>query len=161
MSIDKKLESTEVLKWQIVAGRERIHQGFAEGLPLEVASGVAQVTNAQDKLVAKEAMKKYDQLEEANGAYEGSAVKPMRRNQGFTLIELLVCGALLASVTLGGYLLYQGSRALNKYVNTPSVQVERVNVVGDNRAEKFIEFNGERFYSEVDGKRVENLVGGN
>ncbi|MBI5065757.1 hypothetical protein HZA97_05970 [Candidatus Woesearchaeota archaeon] len=75
MSIDKKAESTEVLKEQILAGRERISQGFAEGLPLEVASGVAQVANAQDKLVGRDAMKEYKKLEiinekEINGDYE-------------------------------------------------------------------------------------------
>ena len=79
-----------------------------------------------------------------------------KSKSGYTLVELLTTGAIIGVLAAVGTLGYFGIRALNKYIHSPIVHVERVNVIGDNRAEKFIEFNGERFYSEVDGRKVED-----
>lgn len=78
------------------------------------------------------------------------------RYKGFTLIELI---ASVVGVAVGCGLIYggyQGVRALNKYIDTPTIKVERANVIGGETAERFIEFDGQRYYSEVDGKRIED-----
>ncbi len=78
------------------------------------------------------------------------------RKTGFTPIELITTVATLGMVSLVGVGFYKGFKAVNRYINTPEISVERAHVIGDERAEQFIEFKGRRFYSEIDGRSVES-----
>jgi len=76
----------------------------------------------------------------------------MRRNKS---IELIVCVATVA-VCLGTIALGSvGAKEWRKYKEFTSIKVERANVIGDSRAEQFIEYRGKRFYSEIDKRPVE------
>jgi len=76
------------------------------------------------------------------------------RKNGLTAIEILLGISSVAIATLTITAIVYGIRAASKYVNTPAIKVERANVIGDSRAEQFIDFNGKRWYSEVDGASI-------
>ncbi len=81
-----------------------------------------------------------------------------KRDKGFTLGELVITIGCLAVLSVGGILAYQSYQALSKYAREPSIKVESVQVLGDSRAEKFIEFNGEKYFAEIDGTPVGKYV---
>jgi hypothetical protein len=80
----------------------------------------------------------------------------VRNEKGFTAMEMIGAGALAAAIVVGGYLGYKGKFDLNKYLNRPAVQ--KANVIGGPQAELFIDKDGLRFYSEIDGKPVEEYL---
>lgn len=85
-------------------------------------------------------------------------IDTMIKRKGFTLVELGMVAGALASVVFAGTIVYFGGKALIKYGNEPSLQVERVNVLGDTRAEEFIELNGKKYFAEVDGIPVTEYI---
>jgi len=82
----------------------------------------------------------------------------MERNKGFTLIELIAVVATVGVVAGTVVLVSAGAKALKKYNESTSIKVERANVIGDSKAEQFIEYKGKRFYSEIDGRPVEQYL---
>ena len=66
-----------------------------------------------------------------------------------------LCAAyLLANLVFGGIMLY--SIGANSESNSKLIKQE--NVTGSSKLERFVEINGEKFYSEIDGKKIESLI---
>lgn len=80
------------------------------------------------------------------------------RRKGFTRLELLIVGAMITTVAAFGCGIYFGGKAIGKYLSYPDVTPVRSNVIGNEREEKFIEFGGEKFYAEVDGRPVREYL---
>ena len=81
------------------------------------------------------------------------------RRKGFTTIEMIIAGLAVPTAIASSILIYTGYKAVRKYINSPTKpMVERSNVIGNEKAEQFIDFRGKRYYSEIDGKSVEKLV---
>ncbi len=81
-----------------------------------------------------------------------------KAKKGYTLVELTCTIGLVSALGIVGYCVYKGIQASDEYISSPTFKVERANVIEGDLAEKFIDFNGERYYAEVDGQRVENIV---
>jgi hypothetical protein len=63
-----------------------------------------------------------------------------------------LCAAyLLANLVFGGIMLYSIGANSGK-------KIREENVTGNSKLEKFVEINGEKFYSEIDGKKIESLI---
>ena len=70
-------------------------------------------------------------------------------------IGLGLCVAyLLANLVFGGIMLY--SIGANSESNSKLIKQE--NVTGSSKLERFVEINGEKFYSEIDGEKIESLI---
>jgi hypothetical protein len=89
----------------------------------------------------------------------------MTTRKGYTLIEMITTmggiGIAVGSLALACglvYVGYKGVQALDRYANSPAIRVERSNVIEGEKAEEFIELNNKKFYSEIDGKSVEDYL---
>jgi hypothetical protein len=76
----------------------------------------------------------------------------LKNQKGLTLIEL-ACGITFVGI-LGTaiYLGISGNKFLKKYIAQPTI--ERADVIGNSKADLFIDQDGKRFYAEVDGKPI-------
>ena len=80
-------------------------------------------------------------------------------SKGFRLVLgclLTLCGVgIIPGVTIV-YSIYQVHSALDKFLDQPVI--ERVNIRGDQKPELFIDYQGKRFYAEVDGRSIEEYL---
>jgi len=76
----------------------------------------------------------------------------LKNQKGWTLIELATGITFLGVLSTAIYLGISGTKALKKYNTQPTI--ERADVIGNNKADLFIDKDGKRFYAEVDGKPV-------
>jgi prepilin-type N-terminal cleavage/methylation domain-containing protein len=75
------------------------------------------------------------------------------KNSGLTVIELLVGVAIVGL----GFSVYSLSKEAHKYLSSREIKVEKANILGDSRPEKFIQDNSEKWYSEVDSTHIESI----
>ncbi|MEK6939543.1 MAG: hypothetical protein AABX31_02340 [Nanoarchaeota archaeon] len=74
-------------------------------------------------------------------------------NRKYSWQQVAVLGLGLSYFSLAGYGLYNVFHAL---LQTPKVVQE--NVLGNGKPETYIEVNGVKYYSHVDGKDISDLV---
>ncbi|MEN9626021.1 MAG: hypothetical protein RL557_349 [archaeon] len=72
---------------------------------------------------------------------------------GYVAYAIIIASAVaIANI----YAVYKINSALNKYIDEPII--ERANVRGNEKPELFIDQEGKRFYAEIDGKSIEDLL---
>ena len=79
----------------------------------------------------------------------------MNNRKGYTIIEAIATTAIFTILASGIYLGSLAVKALRKYTNTPTIAVQREDVIRGQLEEKFIDFKGERYFNEIDERPLE------
>jgi len=72
-------------------------------------------------------------------------------------LNYIVLGGTLVGFGLGSYFLYKGIMGFDNLLDA-QIKIHQENVIGDEKPETYVEINGVKYYSHVDGKDISDLV---